>query len=97
MYTSATYKVLSSSQNSTHWSAEVACTGCSRWTGGQINPSGTTLNGFAWALSRNPVSTPSSPSSSFGIHQNVGTFTEPLTLAKNPASSFQNYIRTKAV
>ncbi|KAK0657973.1 hypothetical protein B0T16DRAFT_315189 [Cercophora newfieldiana] len=92
VYSSATYKTLKSSRNATHWSVEVACTGCSRWSGGQINTNG--LSMFAWAMSRSQVSQPASASSSFSIHNSVGTFTEPLTSAKNPASAFSTYVRT---
>lgn len=91
-YSSATYKTLKSSRNSTHWSVEVACTGCSKWNGGQINQSG--LSMFAWAMSRSQVSQPASASSNFQIHNNVGTFTEPLTNAKNSATVFANYVKT---
>ncbi|KAK4444156.1 cellobiose dehydrogenase [Podospora aff. communis PSN243] len=91
VYNQATYKTLRSSRNDTHWSVEVACTGCSRWSGGQINTSGLAM--FAWAMSRSQVSQPASTSSNFPYHNSVGTFTEPLTSAKNPASAFATYIR----
>ncbi|KAH8893466.1 CBD9-like protein [Thozetella sp. PMI_491] len=92
-YRSATYTVLSSSVNSTHWSVEVVCSGCSKWSGGSLRPSD--INTFAWAVSRNKPSQPSSPDSSFPEHTNVGMFTEDLSLAKSPQSVFQQYVQTK--
>ncbi|KAK0719236.1 hypothetical protein B0H67DRAFT_642606 [Lasiosphaeris hirsuta] len=91
-YSSATYKTLSTSRNATHWSVEVACTGCSKWSGGQLSTS--SINTFAWALSRTAVQQPSSASSSFSIHNNVGMFSSELKDAKNPAAAFSSYIKT---
>jgi len=90
MYSGATYKVLSSSRNSTHWMTEVACTGCSKWSGGQLKPDG--LNTFAWAVGKRAVAQPSSASSTFYEHSNVGTFTSSLANAKNPQAAFRQYI-----
>ncbi|KAK1752754.1 hypothetical protein QBC47DRAFT_349587 [Echria macrotheca] len=90
-YSGATFKLLSSSKNSTHWTAEVACTGCTRWgSSGQIRPDST--NSFSWAVGdRGSVSNPSSSSSSFKEHINNGALsTGALTkYGKNTASAFQ--------
>ncbi|KAK4231651.1 hypothetical protein QBC38DRAFT_201091 [Podospora fimiseda] len=92
-YSSATYKTLSSSRNTTHWSVEVVCTGCSRWSGGSINTQG--YGQFAWALSRTAVPQPSNPSSSFSIHSNVGMISEPLDYGKNPRDVFTAWINKR--
>ncbi|KAK3335256.1 hypothetical protein B0T19DRAFT_470556 [Cercophora scortea] len=92
MYSSATYKTLSSSKNATHWAIEVACTGCSKWSGGNLNTNG--INTFAWAVSKTPVAQPASSSSSFSVHNNVGTFAADLTTAKVPQSVFQQHIKS---
>ncbi|KAK3392871.1 hypothetical protein B0H63DRAFT_388255 [Podospora didyma] len=91
-YSGATYKTLSSSRNTTHWSIEVACTGCSKWSGGALST--TSINTFAWAVSRTAVSQPASTGSSFSIHSNVGMFSSDLSSAKTPASVFQQYVKT---
>ncbi|KAK3987663.1 hypothetical protein QBC44DRAFT_343808 [Cladorrhinum sp. PSN332] len=92
-YSSATYKTLSSSRNATHWSVEVVCTGCSRWTGGSINTQG--YGQFAWALSRTAVPQPSNPSGSFAIHNNVGMISEPLDFGKNSREVFTGWVNKR--
>lgn len=92
VYSSATYRTLRSSRNTTHWTVEVACTGCSKWSGGQLKPND--LNVFAWAVSRTAPSQPANANSNFAIHNNVGMFTESLTYAKNTAAVFTEYVRT---
>lgn len=52
------------------------------------------LNSFAWAMSRTPVAQPSNPGSSFGMHNSVGLFTEPLTSAKNAQGAFGGYVKS---
>ncbi|KAK3329290.1 hypothetical protein B0H66DRAFT_585809 [Apodospora peruviana] len=93
-YSGATYKTLSSSKNSTHWMAEVVCTGCSKWSGGQLSTTG--INTFAWALSRTAVQQPASASSSFSIHNNLGQFSTDLSSAKVSQSVFQQHIKSAA-
>ncbi|KAK0735244.1 hypothetical protein B0T26DRAFT_634955, partial [Lasiosphaeria miniovina] len=95
LYSSATYKTLSSSKNATHWAVEVACTGCSRWSGGSLTTSGS-INTFAWAMSRTAVAQPASTGSSFSIHNNVGMFSDDLSAAKTPSSVFSQYIKSAA-
>ncbi|KAK3693435.1 hypothetical protein B0T22DRAFT_40396 [Podospora appendiculata] len=92
VYSGATYKTLSSSKNATHWAIEVACTGCSKWNGGNLDNNG--INTFAWAVSKTPVAQPASSSSSFSVHNNVGTFAADLTTAKVPQSVFQQHIKS---
>ncbi|KAM7197786.1 hypothetical protein V8F20_006459 [Naviculisporaceae sp. PSN 640] len=93
VYSGATYKTLTSSRNSTHWTVEVLCTGCSKWNGGQLSASGNTINTFAWAYSRTAVPQPANPSSSFSIHNNVGMFSDTLSAARNSRASFEDYAR----
>ncbi|KAM7190457.1 hypothetical protein V8F33_009440 [Rhypophila sp. PSN 637] len=92
-YSSASYKTLSSSKNSTHWTIELVCTGCSQWTGGQLSVNGNTINTFAWAYSKTAVPQPANPSSSFSIHNNVGMFSDNLSVAKVPQATFQEYVK----
>lgn len=89
MYSQATVRALASSRNATHWTAEIHCTGCSRWTGGQITPEYN--NQFAWGSSRNPVPQPANPSSTFPKHQNVGMFGTNLVQGKTPTAAFNAY------
>lgn len=95
LYSSATYRTLSASRNSTHWTVETVCSGCSSWNGasgrGSLSPSGS--NTFAWAVSKTAVSRPASTSSSFGVHDDLGTFSDSLALGKVPAAVFNAYVK----
>ncbi len=90
-YSSATYRTIAASRNTTHWTVEVACTGCSKWNGGALST--TDINTFAWAVSKTPVSQPSSSSSSFQIHSNIGMFSESLSVGKVPKAIFDAYAK----
>ncbi|KAK1834441.1 cellobiose dehydrogenase [Podospora conica] len=93
-YPQATYKTLRSSRNATHWSAEVACTGCSRWTGKQL----TEMQQFAWAsCNRRPgVAQPGNANSGFDYHTDVGYWPVQLSGARNAAGVFQGYVKAAA-
>ncbi|KAK0630303.1 hypothetical protein B0T17DRAFT_589870 [Bombardia bombarda] len=92
-YSQATYKTLSSSKNATHWTIEVVCSGCSKWSGGQLSTSG--LNTFAFAVSKTPVSQPASSSSAINYHSNFGMLpATDLSAAKVPLSVFQQYVKS---
>ncbi|KAL1838928.1 hypothetical protein VTJ49DRAFT_2059 [Mycothermus thermophilus] len=91
VYPSATYRTISASRNGTHWTAEVVCSGCSRWNGGSLNING--VHTFAWAVSRTPVSQPGNPASSFAYHNNVGMFSEPMSMAAVPRAVFDEHVR----
>jgi len=92
-YSGATYKTLSQSRNSTHWTVEVVCTGCSKWNGGSVNTQG--YGQFAWALSRTAVPQPGSAGSSFSIHNNVGMISESLDSGKNARDVFTGWVNKK--
>ena len=92
VYSGATYKTIGSSRNGTHWSIEVVCSGCSRWTSGSV--SSTAGNTFAWAVSKTPVSQPGSSSSSFGVHDMTNIFQSDLSAGKNPVGVFQQHVQT---
>jgi hypothetical protein len=87
-YAGATYTTLpTSSVNSTHVRLDLLCSGCSQWTGQnnvvtQLDPSSTSVT-FAYARSGNEVATPSSNTSSFGMHTAKGTFSFNLASAKD--------------
>lgn len=86
-YAGATYAVLpSTTANATHWQLDVLCTGCSKWEGGSLDPNG--VNNLAWAKNTNPVNSPSSNTSSFGIHDGRGFFSHDLSVAKIPKGVF---------
>ncbi|KAL1889012.1 hypothetical protein Sste5346_009192 [Sporothrix stenoceras] len=88
-YTGATYRTLSSSKNTTHWTLSVVCTGCSQWSGGSLAASANTL---AWASSTRAVTTPASNTSTFGYHTGRGTISVDLSTARVPAAVFEQYV-----
>ncbi|KAH6651371.1 hypothetical protein F5144DRAFT_84613 [Chaetomium tenue] len=91
LYPSATYRTVSASRNSTHWTVETVCKGCSKWSGGGLSATGT--NTFAWAVSKTAVAQPANSASSFQIHNNVGMFSEGLEQGKVPAAVFEEYVK----
>ncbi|AEO59519.1 hypothetical protein MYCTH_2119721 [Thermothelomyces thermophilus ATCC 42464] len=91
VYSSATYRIISAETNSTHWTVETVCSGCSRWNGSALST--TAVNTFAWAVSKSPVSQPADSSSSFQIHDNIGTFAASLNDAKVPKATFDQYVQ----
>ncbi|KAK4187925.1 hypothetical protein QBC35DRAFT_383738 [Podospora australis] len=98
VYSQATLTKLSQSRNSTHWSVEVACKGCSKWTGsygGALNVNSGTVQQFAWAISRTAVPQPANSAASFPVHNTQGMFSEPLEFAKNARATFNSYVQNK--
>lgn len=98
VYSGATLTKLSQSRNSTHWSVEVACKGCSKWTGsygGNLSLNAGSAQQFAWAISRTSVPQPANSASSFPVHNNQGMFSEPLDFAKNDRTAFNSYLSNK--
>jgi len=89
VYSSATYRTVSASHNSTHWTVETVCTGCSKWSGGALSATG--VNTFAWAVSKTAVSQPANAGSSFQIHNNIGSFGD--SLVKVPKATFDAYVK----
>ncbi|KAK3901069.1 cellobiose dehydrogenase [Staphylotrichum tortipilum] len=86
-YAGATYSVLpTTTTNATHWQLDVLCTGCSQWEGGSLNPSG--VNTLGWAKNSKAVSSASSNTSSFGIHDGRGSFTHDFSAARIPKGIF---------
>ncbi|KAH6633857.1 hypothetical protein B0J18DRAFT_452733 [Chaetomium sp. MPI-SDFR-AT-0129] len=91
VYSSATYKTVSASNNGTHWTVETVCSGCSTWSGGSLSTTGTDT--FAWAVGRNAVSQPADPSSSFSVHDTIGTFSGALSQGTVPQATFDEHIK----
>ncbi|KAK4234258.1 hypothetical protein C8A03DRAFT_18803 [Achaetomium macrosporum] len=91
LYPQATYRILSASRNATHWTVETVCSGCSTWSDGALNPSGS--QSFAWAVSRTAVPQPANTASSFSVHDNYGVFSGSMSLAKVPKAAFDAYVR----
>ncbi|KXX75414.1 Cellobiose dehydrogenase [Madurella mycetomatis] len=90
-YAGATYAVLpTTTTNATHWQLDVLCRGCSQWEGGSLDPNG--VNNLAWARSAQTVNTPSSNTSSFGIHEGRGVFRHDFSAAKIPQGVFDAVI-----
>lgn len=89
MYNQATVKALMSSRNATHWTAEILCTGCSRWTGGEVSP--VNNNQFAWGSGRAAVAQPSNPQSSFPKHTDVRMYGAMLQNGRVPSAAFNSY------
>ncbi|KAL1855259.1 hypothetical protein Daus18300_011165 [Diaporthe australafricana] len=76
--------------NSTHWQVTMRCSGCTSWTtssGGttSLNPSGS--NHLAYAYSTTAPTTPSSNTSSFGVHDLFGYWNQDFAQGQN--SDFQ--------
>ena len=92
LYPSATYRTLSASRNNTHWTVETVCSGCSKWSGGGLSTS--SVNTFAWAVSRTAVAQPANSASSFGIHNNVNMFSSGLADAMVPRAVFEAYVKS---
>ena len=67
--------------NSTHWTATARCLGCTQWSGGNIDTKTTTR--FAYACSKTAVASPTSNTTTFSIHSDVGGFDHDLTIARN--------------
>ncbi|TVY81796.1 Cellobiose dehydrogenase [Lachnellula suecica] len=76
-----------SSVNSTYWTAELVCSGCSSWLGGSVGAFGNVPLG--WALSSSPLANPASSNGSIPYH-NVGKdhFEINITNARNTPSQF---------
>ncbi|KAK0707607.1 hypothetical protein B0H67DRAFT_318540 [Lasiosphaeris hirsuta] len=88
VYEEAKYTVLKTGThlNATHWQVTALCKGCSRWGDEdmgftEIDPQYHTTFGFAYG--NTPVDTPSSYSTSFGIHDSIGHPIFDLEVAKN--------------
>ncbi|VBB71295.1 Putative protein of unknown function [Podospora comata] len=99
LYSGATLRTLSTARNSTHWTVEVVCTGCSRWNsqqnGGRLETQSGSASTFAWAISRTAVPQPSNPSGSFPVHNNQGMFSNALDFGKNARATFTQYVQNK--
>ncbi|KAK3316644.1 hypothetical protein B0H66DRAFT_625985 [Apodospora peruviana] len=87
-YPQAQYTILKTGThvNATHWQLTTSCKGCSAWGDDEIGKTNidpqyqTTM---AFAYSNNPVDTPASPESSFGIHDSLGHPIFDLMTGKN--------------
>ncbi len=97
-YPGATYTYLKGTGvNSTHWTLNARCEGCTRWT---VSNSLTTVDTgnsafLAYAYAENgAVSNPSSNTSNFPVHQVQGTYTSDLTLAKSAQTVYQGWIKS---
>ncbi|KAK0709205.1 hypothetical protein B0T26DRAFT_653749 [Lasiosphaeria miniovina] len=87
-YPQANYTVLKTGThiNATHWQVTAKCSGCSKWGDDDIgftelDPQYQVTFGFAYG--NNPVDTPSSIASTFGIHDSIGHPVYDLQVAKN--------------
>ncbi|KAH6676779.1 hypothetical protein B0J14DRAFT_586295 [Halenospora varia] len=77
----------SSSINSTHWTANWVCTGCSSWEGGELKALGNIPLG--WGMSNRPVRDPASVNSSIPFHNvGMGHFEVNITNARNSEAYF---------
>ncbi|OIW24733.1 CBD9-like protein [Coniochaeta ligniaria NRRL 30616] len=88
-YTGAVYSILKTGThvNATHWQITAKCTGCTQWGDDDIGV--TTLdptqqNPLAFAFSTVPPDTPSSNTSSFGIHDSIGHWYHDFAQGTNP-------------
>ncbi|PVH98563.1 Auxilliary activities family 12 protein [Periconia macrospinosa] len=74
-----------SSSNSTHWTVNALCKGCTGWQSNEderyaLNATGTTQ--FAWAYGTTDVSTPQNNDSTFSVHAAVGHWNHDLNAAR---------------
>ncbi|KAK3299756.1 uncharacterized protein B0H64DRAFT_351081 [Chaetomium fimeti] len=90
LYPEATYRTVGASRNSTHWTVETVCSGCSKWSGGRLSTTG--VNSFAWAVSETTVAQPANTASSFQVHDNIGMFSESLEPGTVPAAQFEEHV-----
>ncbi|POS74168.1 hypothetical protein DHEL01_v207435 [Diaporthe helianthi] len=72
--------------NSTHWQVTLRCTGCTTWTSSSgstvnLNPGGS--NRLAYAYATAAPSSPSSNTSSFGVHDNFGYWNQDFAQGQN--------------
>ncbi|KAJ0117343.1 hypothetical protein J7T55_003757 [Diaporthe amygdali] len=72
--------------NSTHWEVTLKCSGCTSWTSSSgstttLNPNGS--NRLAFAYSSTAPSTPSSNTSSFGVHDLFGYWNQDFSQGQN--------------
>jgi cellobiose dehydrogenase (acceptor) len=90
-YGAATVTLLpSSTVNSTHWTANILCKGCSKWENGSVDPQ--KANNFALAWSRNAVSDSSNSLGTFPVHDFHSYFALDVTKAK--IHDFDGFIRS---
>lgn len=94
-YSGATYEVFKTGtrSNGTHWQFTAKCSGCTSYSGAggsqrYLNPKGGNRLAFAYAAAK--PSSPSSASSSFGVHDVFGYWTHDFSMAQNP--SFNNLV-----
>jgi len=94
-YTGATYTLLKgTSQNSTYWTLNARCLGCTRWSfsGNSFNVDNSSSTSFAFAYSTSAVANPKSNTSSFAQHDQYGYFTQDLTLGKTSQTTYNGWI-----
>jgi len=88
LYNGTTVSVLkTSSVNSTYWTANLVCTGCSTWLGGSVNALGSAT--FGYGVANRTLGNPAMVNSSIPFH-NVGRghFEVNITSARNSQSQF---------
>ncbi|KAI1311080.1 hypothetical protein F5Y03DRAFT_320977 [Xylaria venustula] len=96
-YDGAQYTILKGSvTNSTHWTTNAICKGCSAWVhdGGsktELDPNSPSIN-LAWAASPYPVGDPADNYTVLDIHSEHGTFS--LDLAAARTDQFDSYVAT---
>ncbi|KAL2270741.1 hypothetical protein VTJ83DRAFT_112 [Remersonia thermophila] len=90
VYNDATYRILHTSQNASHWTAEVVCSGCSHWNGTSLKYNDS--NAFKWALGVFDVVNPESLDTKTSYHNKVGVFSGNLSLARVPSDVFKKHI-----
>ncbi|KAH9896345.1 hypothetical protein F4778DRAFT_772208 [Xylariomycetidae sp. FL2044] len=94
VYDGATYQVLKgSTSNSTHWTLNVLCTGCSQWVEDgetdQVDPDSTSAT-LGFAAAETPPTNPSDTGSTFTVHTHYGGFSFDMSLAQS--EDFDAYV-----
>ena len=100
-YPGASYTLLpGSSTNSTHWTLNVLCSGCSQWTdqtgkAASLNPASTAVP-LAYGSSARAVTQPANNASAFAAHDTKGKWSHDLSSAKvaNFSSLVAAYIQS---
>lgn len=91
-YAGASYSVLNTVKNATHWTVDAVCHGCSTWgtNNTSLNPNG--VNNIGYATSKTAPTTPSSNLSTIAVHSEKGVVPHDLSVGKVDSNTFQRYL-----
>ncbi|KAL1892326.1 hypothetical protein Sste5346_007064 [Sporothrix stenoceras] len=91
-YTGASYNVLNTVKNATHWTVDAVCHGCSIWGTNSTSLNPNSVNKIGYATSKTAPTTPSSNLSTISIHSEKGVVLHDLSVGKVDSNTFQRYL-----